>query len=128
MTAAPKHAAEYGTRARRALLVRRVGHYLRTHPNKLELVKIPDRKINGKVEKVRGYYFPTTEGIHLDYTDAIIPTILHECMHHYHPEWDEARVVREESIVVATLSKADAIKLVELIAKYVKKPKKVKRK
>ena len=51
-----------------------------------------------------GYYDFGTEEITLDYRKDIIPTLIHEFIHHLNPNWSETRVLKKERQMVNVLS------------------------
>lgn len=89
---------------------------MRYNPEAIKLVKIPNvkhRKGNGQS---RGYYWPDSEEIDLDYRYEIIPTLIHEYIHHFHDSWSEEKVEKEERCIMVMLSKKQAIKLIKALA------------
>lgn len=57
-----------------------------------------------KLKEDRGYYDCFTQDITLDYRNQIIPTIIHELLHHIHPEWSEPQVLQMESYLINNLT------------------------
>ena len=77
-------------------ITRRLYYLLRNHKDSIYF-----QKIHGGIY---GYYERGTEEIHIDYRREIIPTLIHEALHKWHPEWSETKVLREESRIVNALS------------------------
>lgn len=55
-------------------------------------------------KNVYGSYDNTTKDIKVDYRRDIIPTLIHEALHHWHPDWSETEVIKNESLIINTLS------------------------
>lgn len=53
-----------------------------------------------KIKIDRGFYDCLTTDITLDYRDQIIPTIIHEVIHHIHSDWSETQVLQLESNLI----------------------------
>jgi len=51
-----------------------------------------------------GMYQPDTGVIVLDPRRAVVPTLIHELLHHWHDDWSEKKVVAEEDKIVDSLS------------------------
>lgn len=66
-----------------------------------------------------GYYLDSEDGpkIVVDYRFEILTTLVHECIHHFHIDWKEERVLKEEHIVMALLSKKQAKNLIKAFAR-----------
>lgn len=98
-------------------LVRRVYRFLKDNPGHLSFVKIPPRKEGRSIIQNRGYYTDEDSTIEIDYRFEIIPTLIHECLHHFHSDWSERKVEKEERVVMALLSKKQALNLLKALAK-----------
>jgi hypothetical protein len=70
--------------------------FLRLNP---ESVKF--EKIHGNVV---GYYDYDTEEITLDYRKDIIPTLVHEYLHHLHSKWSETKIIAREKEIMSVLT------------------------
>ena len=63
--------------------------------------KIILKKLRGSV---LGTYDPDSEKITIDYREDAVATLIHELLHHWHPDWSESKVVQWEKAVVNSLS------------------------
>ena len=105
----------YNSRGRITRLVNRVRRHISENPELIYFVKIPKTRKGRSGIQYRGYYWPDNERIDIDYRYEIIPTLIHECIHHFHEDWSESKVEREERMIMATLSKKQAIKLLKTL-------------
>jgi len=71
-------------------------YFLRHHPDNIYF-----EKIKGNVV---GYYDRETQEITIDYRKDIVPTLIHEFIHHMHPTWCESKVVKKEKEMMMTLT------------------------
>lgn len=76
-------------------ITRKIYAILRNYPGEIILKRMRGRW---------GLYEYKTHTMSLDYRRAMIPTLIHECLHHWHPEWSETKVEEEESKIVNSLS------------------------
>jgi len=68
-------------------------------------------------EKLRGKwgeYNKETQDMAIDYRGALVPTIIHECIHHWHPDWCETKVEEEERRIVSSITPQQAMNLINL--------------
>lgn len=88
------------------------------NPETINLVKIPRVKARTSRRRIqyRGYYWPDDEKIDIDYRYEIIPTLIHEHLHHFHEKWPEEKIAREENCIMARLSKKHATKLIKILS------------
>lgn len=70
------------------VIIKKLYHFLSTHPNSVAF-----KKIGGNVW---GYYDDDTEEITIDFRGDIVPTLIHEFLHHLYPKWCESKIVRME--------------------------------
>lgn len=56
----------------------------------------------------------TAETIRIGLFYPIVPVIIHECIHHLHPEWSETKVTKWEHTVRRYISIKDALKILKL--------------
>ena len=60
-----------------------------------------------KIKKLRGIHgicdYENDE-IQIDYRKYLIPTIIHEVMHYYYPDWSETKILIEERKIINYLS------------------------
>lgn len=83
-------------------------YFLRHHPDNIYF-----ERIHGNV---MGYYDHETEEITLDYRKDMIPTLVHEFIHHMHPNWSETRVLKKEREIMASLSPRQCRNIVKNLA------------
>ena len=94
------------------LLINRSIHLLKTNPNsvRFQLKKSMHHcwgditfENLGALETIRiGLFYP------------IIPVLIHECIHHLHPEWNETTVLKWESTVKRYITIPKALKMLRL--------------
>jgi len=51
-----------------------------------------------------GLYDHATEEIIIDYRKDIIPTLVHEFIHHLHNDWKESKVIKKEIEIMIAMS------------------------
>ena len=69
--------------------------FLRSHPKKIILKKL---------NRMHGTYDYGTDEVELDYRRELIPTIIHESLHYYHPELSETDILKKEKNIINQLS------------------------
>ena len=97
------------------LLTQKVYKYLREY-GCVNLRKLKSEIIRGQKYHTMGYYHGSDCSIDLDYRFSILPTLIHECLHHYYPQWDEKKVLKEERMIMALLSKKQAVNIIKALA------------
>ena len=65
---------------------------------------------------VLGYYDYGTAEITLDYRREIIPTLIHEFIHHMHPTWCETKVLNKEREIMAVMSPVQCRNVIRVLA------------
>jgi len=68
---------------------------------------------------VSGTYEETTHDITIDYRRDIISTLIHESLHHWHPSWNETKVIRHESLIINALSPLQIRNILRAIGKNI---------
>jgi len=61
-----------------------------------------------------GLYDYCAQEIKIDFRSALVPTLIHECIHHWHPEWSETEVLQEEKRIVNSITPKQALNLMKL--------------
>jgi len=74
----------------------RLYYFLRHHQDLISFQKLS--------QGVYGYYDFGTEEITIDYRREVIPTLIHEILHHWYPSWSETKVINEERRLVNSLT------------------------
>lgn len=94
-----KHTKKYRTECKMEtyLVTKKIYNFLKNNPGSVFL-----KKIHGG--NLYGYYEEETEEIYLDYRMPIIPTLIHECLHHFYPKLNEAKVLAKEKKIVAHIT------------------------
>jgi len=75
---------------------RRLYRFLRTNSDHISF-----KKLHGGV---LGWYDHGTAEITIDHRREVIPTLIHEFLHHIHPNWSETKVRNKERWLVNSLS------------------------
>ncbi|UCH71809.1 MAG: hypothetical protein JSW62_05270 [Thermoplasmatales archaeon] len=68
-----------------------------------------------------GLYDPETQDMSINYKGALVPTIIHECIHHWYPDLCETKVLEEERKIVNSISPTQAMNLMNLFLDLFKK-------
>ena len=110
----------YSNKRRINRLVKRIQQHVHDNPDAIKFVKIPNQKNGQKQVQYRGYYWPDDETIDIDYRYEIIPTLIHEYLHHFHEDWSEKKVEKEERCIMAIIPKTHCISLIKLFADYIR--------
>lgn len=71
-------------------------YFLKHNPDNVSFERLGNR--------IMGYYDFETQEITIDHRKEIIPTLIHEFIHHMHPTWSETKVLNKEREIVSTLS------------------------
>jgi len=85
--------------------------FLREHSDHIFFEKIYGNTI--------GLYNYETENITVDYRRELLPTLIHEFIHHIHPDWSETRVLRLESRTINSLSKRQVKNILRVLGKVI---------
>jgi hypothetical protein len=64
-------------------------------------------------------YDLVTKEITIDYRKDIIPTLIHEAIHHWHSDWSEKKVIKEEKRITNLLTPKLCISIIGAIAKNI---------
>lgn len=92
-------------------VTRRLYYLIRNHPEYIVF-----KKLRG----VCGFYqIDEVISINLDYRKEIIPTLIHESLHHWHPEWSETKVSQNESMIVNNLSTRQVKNILKILAENI---------
>ena len=90
-------------------VTKRLHDLLKTHPNWIVI-----KKLKG----ICGLY--EAEGkkvtITIDHRKEIIPSLIHEALHHWYPDWSESRVEKHERLIVNALTPSQAKHLIISLA------------
>lgn len=74
-----------------------------------------------RMRSLRGWivteHYPTH--VSLDPTDKIIPTLIHEALHYFHPQASETWVLRMEAKIVRSLSERQIRNIIRRLAKNI---------
>ena len=89
-------------------IIRRTCYFLYHHADCICFQKLP--------KNICGYYDGGTEEIIIDYRKDIIPTLIHELLHLWHPKLSEERIVKEEKRIVKALTPSHCKKIVKALA------------
>jgi len=92
-------------------ITRRLYYLLRHHQDRIYFKKLS--------HGVYGYYDYGTEEITLDYRRDIIPTLIHESLHHWHPEWSETAVLKEEGRIMNLLTSRQIKNILKILGENV---------
>jgi len=68
---------------------------------------------------VCGTYDDGTQDITIDYRRDIISTLIHEALHHWHPDWNETKVIQHESLIINALTARQIKNILRVIGKIV---------
>ena len=92
-------------------ITKRLYYLLHHHSDTIEFTRI------GK--GILGLYYPETDEITIDYRRSIIPTLIHEALHKWHPEWSETKVLSTESHIVNALTPRQVRNIIKAIGRGV---------
>lgn len=116
----PENTTYYSNKRRINKLIKKIQDHVQENPDAIKFVKIPNQKSGKRYVQYRGYYWPEEETIDIDYRYEIIPTLIHEYLHHFHEDWSESKVEKEERCIMAVIPKKHCISLIKLFADYIK--------
>ena len=77
-------------------ITRRLYYLLREHSDRIVFQKL--------YQNWYGTYDWDTHKITIDFRRDILSTLIHEALHHWHPDWSETKVARHESLIINSLS------------------------
>ena len=89
--------------------IRNLYYFLRHHSDKIDF-----KKLSGGVY---GYYDEEVDEITIDYRRDIIATLIHESLHHFHHDWSETNVGREESRIMNILTPKQIKNIIKIMGK-----------
>jgi len=89
-------------------IIRRICYFLCNHSECICFQKLP--------KNICGYYDGGTEEIIIDYRKDIIPTLIHEALHLWYPNWPEKQVVKEEKRIVRNLTPNHCKNIIKALA------------
>ena len=92
-------------------LTRRLYYLIRNHGDRIDFKKLS--------HGVYGYYETETEEITIDYRRQIVPTLIHEFLHHIHPDWCETKVLEHESKVMNSLSPKQIRNIIKVLGENI---------
>lgn len=88
--------------------LRRLYYFLKHHSDKIDY-----KKLHGNTD---AYYETDTGEITIDYRRNIIASLIHESLHHFHPDWSETRVLKNESKIMNLLTARQLKNIIRKIA------------
>lgn len=91
-------------------IVSQLYHFLKLNPDNIFFRKLGNRKT--------GDYDPKDEEIRLDYRKDIIPTLIHEFLHHLHPYLCETKIREKEHQVMSKISPRQGINIIRALGSY----------
>ena len=74
-----------------------------------------------KLKSCCAYYDNTDDEdiqITLDYRKEIIPSLIHEALHHWYPKWSESKIVKHERLIVNKLTEKQVKNIIKAMAYY----------
>jgi len=89
-------------------LTKRLYYLLSHHSDHIHFEKL--------YSNVYGFYDDKTQDITIDYRRDIIPTLIHEALHHWHPDWSETKVIKHESLIINALTPKQIKNIIKAIA------------
>lgn len=95
-------------------ITRRLYYLLRNHHNWISFKKL--RGASGLYEAGGG---GEDVSITLDHRKEIIPTLIHEALHHWYPDWSESTVERHETQIANALSTRQIKNILKVLAETV---------
>jgi len=66
-----------------------------------------------------GSYDSKTKQIIVDYRRDILSTLIHEVLHHWHPDWCETKVLQHESLIINSLSQRQIKNIIRVIGQNI---------
>ena len=88
--------------------------YYITHKIYKTLREYPSIIVWKKMKKYWGLYEYDTQQMSIDFRCPLVPTIIHECIHHWNPEWSETKVLEEERRIVNSMTPAQGLNLMKI--------------
>jgi hypothetical protein len=100
--------AQYAARKKETNnLLKKLRYFLYKHPENIIF-----KRIHGNI---LGFYDFGIETITLDYRKEIIPTLIHEFIHHLHSTWCETKVLTKERQIMSVLTPRQAHNIIKLL-------------
>ena len=93
-------------------ITKRLYALLRDHEDRTIIFK----KLHGNMY---AYYDGDTEEIAIDYRRELIPSLIHESLHKWHPKWPETKVIEHESAIMNTLSSAQVKNILRVLGRNI---------
>jgi len=91
-------------------IVSRLYQFFRLNPDNVFFRRLGGHKT--------GDYDPKDEEIRLDYRKDIIPTLIHEFLHHLYPDLCETKIKEKERQVMSGISPRQGINIIRALGSY----------
>lgn len=95
-------------------ITNKINKFLEKEPNNICFKKLK-HSVEGIYESDSYHHYQ----IFIDPRRDIIPTLIHELLHHWHPDWCEAKVRREERKIVSALTVTQMKNMIKKLAKAI---------
>jgi len=91
-------------------IISRLYHFLRLNPDNVFFRRLGGHKT--------GDYDPKEEEIRLDYRKDIIPTLIHEFLHHLYPNMCETKIKEKERQTMSKISPRQGVNIIRALGSY----------
>jgi hypothetical protein len=109
----PKEIPNMYTKRELYLFTTNTYKFLRENPGNVTIKKIMDH--SGGLTTI-GKYLPDDKKVILDYRHPFLSVFIHEMLHHFHPDWNETKVLKEERALLNQLSNRQIRNLLKALA------------
>jgi hypothetical protein len=92
------------------LLIKAIISALRNNKDEL-----PDIVFKKHLKGITGYYDEETITLAVFYD--LVPTLIHEIIHHLHKDWKETKVIQAEKVVKHYITTDEVVKILKLFVK-----------
>ncbi len=92
-------------------LIKRLYRFLRNNSDQISF-----KKLGGGI---LGYYDYGTAEITIDHRREVIPTLIHEFIHHIHPKWSETKVVNYERRIMNSLTSRQFKNIIRILSENI---------
>jgi len=77
-----------------------------------------DIVLKRKQRNYYGEYKPDTDTIEIDFRRDIIPTLIHECLHKWYPDWCESKVEQHEKHIINSITAKQVKNIMKMLVTY----------
>jgi hypothetical protein len=79
----------------------------------------PDIFVFKKLKNCEGLCDYVEETLFIDYRKELLPIIIHETLHYFHPDWCESQILKNERLIINKVTTRQFKKILKMVVDYV---------